>query len=88
MPERIILSLYWLLVFPVGVFGLIAACRRIESGRLLLGLLVVLNLLSVGAVLYWSDLRFRVGIDLLLGCFTGWAYTEIYRFRHHEQRTG
>jgi 4-amino-4-deoxy-L-arabinose transferase-like glycosyltransferase len=85
VPEKIILSFYWLLVFPAGVLGMIAACRRIEPGRVLLGILVVLNLLSVAAVLYWSDLRFRVGIDLLLGSFAGWAYTEIYRLRYQQR---
>jgi hypothetical protein len=84
--ERIVLSLYWLLVFPAGLLGMVVALMRIESGRLLLGVLVVLNLLSIAAVLYWSDLRFRVGIDLPLGCFAGWAYAEIFRLRHREQQ--
>jgi 4-amino-4-deoxy-L-arabinose transferase-like glycosyltransferase len=83
--ERIVLFLYWLLVFPAGLLGMVVALQRIESGRLLLGLLVILNLLSIAAVLYWSDLRFRVGIDLLLGCFAGWGYAEIFRLRHQEQ---
>lgn len=84
--ERIVLSLYWLLVFPAGLLGMVVALMRIESGRLLLGVLVVLNLLSIAAVLYWSDLRFRVGIDLPLGCFAGWAYAEIFRLRPREQQ--
>jgi len=82
LQERIVLSLYWLSVFPAGLLGMVAALKRIEAGRLLLGLLVVLNLLSIAAVLYWSDLRFRVGIDLLLGCFAGWEYTELFRLCH------
>jgi 4-amino-4-deoxy-L-arabinose transferase-like glycosyltransferase len=85
LHERIVLALYWLLVFPAGLLGMVVALKRIEPGRLLLGLLVILNLLSVAAVLYWSDLRFRVGIDLVLGCFAGWLYAEIFRFRPHEQ---
>lgn len=83
--ERIVLFLYWLLVFPAGLVGMVLALRRIEPGRLLLGLLVILNLLSIAAVLYWSDLRFRVGIDLLLGCFAGWGYTEVFRAQHQKQ---
>jgi 4-amino-4-deoxy-L-arabinose transferase-like glycosyltransferase len=83
--ERIVLFLYWLPVFPAGLLGMVVALKRIEPGRLLLGLLVILNLLSVAAVLYWSDLRFRVGIDLLLGCFAGWLYAEIFRPRHQDQ---
>jgi 4-amino-4-deoxy-L-arabinose transferase-like glycosyltransferase len=81
--ERIILSLYWALVFPAGILGMIFCgatidLRRIDPGRTLLALLIVLNLLAIAAVLYWSDLRFRVGIDLLLACFAGWAYAEIF----------
>jgi 4-amino-4-deoxy-L-arabinose transferase-like glycosyltransferase len=75
--ERIILFLYWLLVFPAGLAGMVVSFRRIEPARLLPALLVILNLLSIAAVLYWSDLRFRVGIDLLLACFAGWGYAEI-----------
>jgi 4-amino-4-deoxy-L-arabinose transferase-like glycosyltransferase len=77
LTERVVLSLYWLLVFPAGLVGMVVAFRRMEAGRLLLGLLLILNLLSIAAVLYWSDLRFRVGIDLLLGCFAGWEYSRI-----------
>jgi len=75
--ERIVLLLYWLLLFPAGLLGMMDSLRRIEAGRLLLALLVILNLLSIAAVLYWSDLRFRVGIDLLLACFAGWEYARI-----------
>jgi hypothetical protein len=67
-----------LLVFPAGLLGMVFPLKRIDSGRLLLTLLVILNLLSIAAVLYWSDLRFRVGIDLLLACFAGWGYAEIF----------
>ena len=82
LHERIALFLYWLVVFPAGLLGMVVALKRTEYGRLLLGLLVILNLLSIAAVLYWSDLRFRVGIDLLLGCFAGWGYAETSRARH------
>jgi len=75
--ERIVLFAYWLLIFPGGLVGMIFSLKRIEPGRSLLALLVILNLLAIAAVLYWSDLRFRVGIDLLLACFAGWAYVEI-----------
>jgi len=68
---------YWLLVFPAGILGMLLALKRTESARWLLGILILLNLASMMAVLYWSDLRFRVGIDLLLGCFAGWFYAEL-----------
>jgi len=75
--EKAMLLGYWLLVFPAGTLGMALALKRRESGRWLLGILVLLNLASIMAVLYWSDLRFRVGIDLLLGCFAGWFYAEL-----------
>jgi len=76
--ERLVLLLYWLVLFPAGIAGVFMWVRRsgIESGGVLLGLLILLNLLSIAAVLYWSDLRFTIGIDLLLGCFAAWAYSE------------
>ena len=76
LHERIVLLLYWVMLFPAGITGMVFGLKRIEPRRALLGLLIVLNLLSIMAVLYWSDLRFRIGIDLLLGCFAGWAYDE------------
>ena len=74
--ERIVLSLYWLAVFPAGIVGMFLGRRLLEPGRLLLALVMVLNLLSIAAVLYWSDLRFMVTIYLPLACFAGWAYDE------------
>jgi 4-amino-4-deoxy-L-arabinose transferase-like glycosyltransferase len=77
--ERLVLVLYWLIVFPAGTMAMILALKTsIETGRLLLALVIVLNLASMMAVLYWSDLRFRVGIDLLLGCFAGWGYCQFF----------
>ena len=74
--ERIAFSIYWLAVFPAGVVGLVRGKNLREPGRVLLALLIALNLLSISAVLYWSDLRFLVGIYLLLACFAGWTYDE------------
>jgi 4-amino-4-deoxy-L-arabinose transferase-like glycosyltransferase len=75
--ERIVLTLYWLAIFPAGAIGLVLSLRRIRPRTALLGLLIALNFASIMAVLYWSDLRFRVGIDLLLGCFAAWSYTQL-----------
>jgi hypothetical protein len=75
--ERVVLLGYWLLVFPAGMVGMLFGLRRPEAGRWLLGILILLNLASIMALLYWSDLRFRVGIDLLLGCFAGWTYAAL-----------
>jgi SAM-dependent methyltransferase len=59
--------------------GMILGFRRIQTEGALLALLILLNLMSISAVLYWSDLRFRLGIDLLLGCFAGSAYTKFFQ---------
>ena len=80
LHERIALLLYWLLLFPAGIVGLATGLRTLDSGKLLLAILIVLNLISITAVLYWSDLRFRVGIDLPLGCFAGWAYAQLCQY--------
>jgi 4-amino-4-deoxy-L-arabinose transferase-like glycosyltransferase len=87
LHERVVLCGYWLLLFPAGIAGMALGLRRIDPGRALLALLIILNLLSITAVLYWSDLRFRIGIDLLLGCFAGWSYVE-FLARRVQERTG
>jgi hypothetical protein len=74
VPERVALTIYWLAIFPAGIAGLLFWLRKFESRTALLALIVALNFLSIMAVLYWSDLRFRIGIDLLLGCFAAWNY--------------
>ncbi len=85
--ERVILFLYWLLVFPAGTVGLIMALKTgVEPGRMFLASLIVLNLGTIMAVLYWSDLRFRVGIDLLLACFAGWACDQFLSRRAGQNR--
>lgn len=85
--ERVVLFFYWVLVFPAGIIGTALALKgRMESGRLFLALLLVLNIASIAAVLYWSDLRFRVGIDLILGCFAGLAYDYLYARRGQRSR--
>jgi 4-amino-4-deoxy-L-arabinose transferase-like glycosyltransferase len=76
--ERIVLTIYWLAVFPPGWFGLFLSFREGLDARIgLLALIILLTLLSIMAVLYWSDLRFRLGIDLLLGCFAAWFWSRL-----------
>jgi 4-amino-4-deoxy-L-arabinose transferase-like glycosyltransferase len=83
--EKLVLLAYWLLVFPAGFVGMFSAFKRIGPGHLLLASLVILNLLAIAAVLYWSDLRFRVGIDLLLACFAGSSYAKFFRGKKSAQ---
>lgn len=77
--ERVVLSLYWILIFPAGLWEMIRYFRRSETEKALLVVLILLNLMAITAVLYWSDLRFRVGIDLLLGVFAAWAYAKLFQ---------
>jgi 4-amino-4-deoxy-L-arabinose transferase-like glycosyltransferase len=79
LHERLVLTLYWLAVFPAGMTGLLFWLRRLEPRTTLLALIIALSFLSIMAVLYWSDLRFRIGIDLLLGCFAAWSYSQLRR---------
>jgi hypothetical protein len=84
LHNRIAFVLYWLAVFPAGIAGMTVGLRRMEARTILLSLLIGLNLLSIMAVVYYSDLRYRVGIDLLLGCFAGWFYSEVLGRRAEE----
>jgi 4-amino-4-deoxy-L-arabinose transferase-like glycosyltransferase len=77
--ERIALILYWIAIFPAGFAGLFFWLKRLEPRTTLLALIIALSFLSIMVVLYWSDLRFRIGIDLLLGCFAAWSYSELNR---------
>jgi len=79
LQERLVLSIYWLMLYPAGIWGLVLAARRVTPERALLILLALFNLASIAAVLYWSDLRFRVAIDIPLACFAGFAYSELVR---------
>jgi hypothetical protein len=78
LHERIVLLIYWLGLYPAGLAGSFLAARRLDPRRALLLLVAVLNLLSMAAVLYWSDLRFRIAVDLPLACFAGFAYSELF----------
>jgi hypothetical protein len=78
LHERMALTLYWLAIFPAGAIGTLLWLRRMEPRTALLALIIALNFASIMAVLYWSDLRFRVGIDLLLSCFAAWSYSEFH----------
>lgn len=74
---RVALSVYWLALYPAGVAGLLLACKRVDPARALLIFLAVLSLLSIAAVLYWSDLRFRIALDIPFACFASFAYSEL-----------
>jgi 4-amino-4-deoxy-L-arabinose transferase-like glycosyltransferase len=84
LHNRLAFVAYWLAIFPAGIASAAVGLKRMEARPMLLVLLVALNILSIMAVLYWSDLRFRVGIDLLLACFAGWGYDEVLRRRAHD----
>jgi hypothetical protein len=84
LHNRIAFILYWLAIFPAGIAGMTVGLRRMDAQKTLLAFLIGLNLMSIMAVIYWSDLRFRVGIDLLLGCFAAWYYTEVLWRRAEE----
>jgi 4-amino-4-deoxy-L-arabinose transferase-like glycosyltransferase len=84
LHERIAITLYWLAVFPAGAIGLLLSLKRIQPRTALLAIIIAESFLSIMAVLYWSDLRFRIGIDLLWGCFAAWTYSE-YLFGNRSQ---
>lgn len=72
--EKLVLFLYWLVLFPAGSAGIFLAAKHIDPAKLFLAALVLINLLSIMAVLYWSDLRFRISLELPLTCFAAYTY--------------
>lgn len=80
--QRAAFAVYWLAVVPAGLTSALLCVRRPRPRAAMLVLLIGVNLASLAAVLIHYDLRFRVGIDLLLGSFAGWGYSEWFgRFR-------
>jgi len=73
--QRIGLSLYWVAIIPAGLIGLLYSPRRPSTCRTLLALLIGTTFLPLILVYFSPDMRYRVGADLLLACFAGWAYT-------------
>ena len=65
---------YLLLVVVPGLVGAIAcAVSRPSREVQLLLLLIVVSYAPLVAIFVSHDLRFRIGFDLLLACFAGWA---------------
>jgi hypothetical protein len=77
LVQRGAFLVYWLLVVPAGVIGAIRHLRPLKTRPALLLVLLLINLATLAAVLVHQDLRYRVGVDLLLGCFAGWTYSEL-----------
>jgi hypothetical protein len=75
--QRLAFTIYWLLVVPVGLVGLAMSWPRLSAEARLLALVAATNLGTLAGVLVWSDLRFRVGIDLVLCSFAGWTYNRL-----------
>jgi hypothetical protein len=71
---RIALSLYWLAVIPAGFVGAFISLRKLQKHTLLLLLLIAATLSPLILIYFSSDMRYRVGADLLLAAFAGWVY--------------
>jgi 4-amino-4-deoxy-L-arabinose transferase-like glycosyltransferase len=72
--QRAALLLYWLVVFPAGIANLVRRLRRPTPAVALLAIVAAASLFQLVAVYFSPDLRYRVGVDLLLGCFAGAEY--------------
>jgi 4-amino-4-deoxy-L-arabinose transferase-like glycosyltransferase len=84
-PERVALSIFWVMVFPLGLAVTVRTLRTpIEPAHILVATLILLNVAAIAAVLYWSDLRYRVGVDLLLACLAATKWEQILSSSSHE----
>ena len=73
--QRAAFAAYWLAIMPAGIISMFIQLRRPRQQTAMIVLLIAVNLATMAAVLIHQDLRFRVGLDLLLGCFAGWGYS-------------
>lgn len=75
--QRAALFLYWLLVLPAGLAGVVLSLRSSQAHPVLAAVVVVTTLPLV--LVYFSpDLRYRTAADLLLACFAGHLYAGRY----------
>jgi hypothetical protein len=72
---------YWLAVIPLGFAGALGHVAGPQRAPQLLALLVLVNLAPLVAVYFSPDLRYRVGMDLLLGGFAAMGYDRLLRAR-------
>jgi Dolichyl-phosphate-mannose-protein mannosyltransferase len=77
--QRTALAMYWLTVLPVGVIVLLVNFRQVRGLQCLLILLIGAALLPLVLIYLSPDMRYRVGADILLGCFAGWGYDRVFR---------
>jgi 4-amino-4-deoxy-L-arabinose transferase-like glycosyltransferase len=74
LVQRAGLVAYWLIVMPVGLIGVVRSMRRPQPEIALLILLIVASAGPLIAVYFSPDLRYRVGADILIGCFAATVY--------------
>ncbi len=77
LVQRFAFTIYWLVVVPAGLVGIAMSVRWPPLEPRLLALVAATSLATLAAVLVWSDLRYRVGLDIILGSFAGWAYSRL-----------
>jgi len=76
--RQALMTIYWLLVVPLGLAGIVLSLRRLRSRVILL-----LPILLIGAIvlpqilIYFSpDMRYRLPADMLLACFAAHLVVE------------
>jgi hypothetical protein len=77
LVQRFAFTMYWLVVVPAGLVGIAMSVRWSPLQPRLLALVAAASLATLAAVVVWSDLRYRVGLDVILGSFAGWVYSRL-----------
>jgi hypothetical protein len=77
LVQKLAFTMYWLVVVPAGLVGIAVSVRWSPLEPRLLALVAAASLATLAAVVVWSDLRYRVGLDVILGSFAGWAYSRL-----------
>ena len=77
--KKLMLVGYFVLVIVVGFVSIVVAARKGLSPYAKVLLLAALaSYLPLVAIYVSVDLRYRVGIDLILGCFAGFGYSIMF----------
>lgn len=75
--QRLAQLLFWLIVVPAGIAGVIQSLRAAEPNAMMLALLVAVTTVPLVLIYFSPDGRHRVPADLLLACFAGHLYSQL-----------
>jgi Dolichyl-phosphate-mannose-protein mannosyltransferase len=82
--QRVALTAYWLFVFPAGALGIARSLRNRQFVPMMLIAVVAVSVVPLVVIFNSPDLRYRLGIDLILCIFAAESWNRL-RLRLREK---